>query len=114
MKKEDWKLFQDYIAERLKVIDPYARSSKASGACGEMADIQNNIELAIECKKRNTQSCSINLKTWKKLCEEIPFHSKRIPILALENKNKDRFAVLNLNTFLSLYIELIKYRRGEI
>ena len=49
MKNPRWKEFQDYIAERLKEIDPNARSTKGSGNCGELGDV-NNKYFVIECK----------------------------------------------------------------
>lgn len=111
MSKEDWFLFQEYIAEHLKKIDPYARSTKGSGNKGEQGDVNNKVGLTIECKHRNTKSVTINYETWKKLCEEIPLHSERIPLLALQNKDKKKWAILDLNDFLNMYMELLNFRQ---
>jgi len=112
--KKDWFLFQEHIADRLKELDPYARSTKGSGNCGEQGDVNNKCGLTIECKQRNTKSVTINYDTWKKLCEEIPLHSERIPLYALQNQDKKRWAVLDLDDFLDMFIELNKYRKGEL
>lgn len=113
MKKADWRIFQDYIAEKLKDIDPNARSTKGSGNQGELGDVNNSVDLCIECKQRNTKSVTIKEDTWEKLCNEIPLHSERTPVLALENKDKKRWAVLDLDDFLDLYIELHSLRENK-
>ena len=110
MKFPKWKIFQDYIAMRLREIDPYARSTKGSGNSGELGDINNSCELLIECKQRNTQSVQVNNGVWKKLCEEIPLHSNRLPVLALENGKGRKWAVLDLDNFLDLYIEYWRFK----
>jgi len=113
MSKEEWFLFQEYIAEILNEIDPHARSTKGSGNKGEQGDVNNKVGLTIECKLRNTKSAQINVEQWKDLLDEIPLHSERIPLLALKNKEGRKWAVLDLDDFLTMYIELIKFRRGE-
>ena len=113
MIRERWKKFQDYIAERLKVIDPHARSTKGSGNQGEMGDVNNKVGLNIECKFRNTKSATINHKVWDKVCEEIPLHSPRIPMLALENEEGKRWAVLDLDDFLDMFIDAYNYRNSS-
>lgn len=113
VKNTDWWKFQEYIAEKIKPISPGARSTKASGASTEKGDVKNSCGLHIECKQRNTKSVTIDYKVWEKLCEEIPLHVDRIPLLALENKDKKRWAVLDLDDFLEIYIELINFRLRE-
>lgn len=107
-KQEKWYLFQEHIANRLKEIDPHARSTKASGGSTELYDIKTCVDLGIECKQRETESITVNKEFWKKLCNEIPLHSKRIPLLALQNKEGKRWAVLDLDDFLDLFIKLYK------
>jgi hypothetical protein len=99
-----WKKFQDYIAERLKEIDPFARSSKGSGNQGELGDVNNRVGLNIECKQTDkVRDVSIKKEDWEHVCNEIPLHSDRIPVLCLENNEGKRWAVLDLDTFLELY-----------
>lgn len=109
-----WKQFQDYIAGRLQRIDPFARSSKGSGNCGELGDVNNNVGLNIECKQtEKVRDVSIKKDEWKHVCEEIPLHSPRIPVLCLENCEGKRWAVLDLDTFLDLYIENWKMKNDN-
>jgi len=108
-----WKQFQEYIATRLHCISPRARSTKGSGNQGEHGDVDNAVDLCIECKLRNTKDVTIKNDVWNKLCSEIPLHSKRIPMYALENKDKKRWAVLDLDDFLDIYIEWWKATNDE-
>jgi len=50
---------------------------------------------------------------WDKLKEEIPLHVDKMPVYCLEQKDKKRFAVLDLDDFLDLYIEYYKLKNGE-
>ena len=107
---KDWQHFEDYIAERLKEIDPYARASKGSGNKNENYDINTSAELACECKQRATKDITVKNDVWDKLCQEIPLHSEKIPVYMLENKEKKRWAVLELDDFLDLFIDRYKLR----
>lgn len=108
-----WHKLEDYVADKLKEIDKYARPSKASGGSTESYDIQTTCDVAFECKQRNTKSITINNEVWSKLVNEIPLHSKKIPVLALENKDKKRWVALDLDDFLDLYIEYYQLKYGE-
>lgn len=110
-----WKHFQDYIADRLKEIDSYCRSTIGSGNQGESGDIffSKNLGLHIECKLRNTKNVTIMMNVWKKNCSEIPLNVNKIPLLALENKDGKRFAVLELDDFLDMFIQLYKLKNGD-
>jgi len=112
-KRDKWFLFQEYIASKLKEIDPNARSSKGSGNCGEIADVNNKF-LAIECKDTDKKSVTFKKEVWDKLVSEVPFHSQRIPMYALEDKDYNKWAVLDLDDFLDIFVELTKYRNGDI
>lgn len=109
-----WQVFEDSIVEKLKEIDPYCSRTPGSGNKGIKGDIKNSAGLHIECKQRNTKSVTIDNEVWKKTCSEIPLHSDRIAMLALENKEGKRWAILNLDDFLNLFIELTNYRKGNI
>lgn len=109
---EPWKQFQEHIATRLHPIDPKARSTKGSGNQGEAGDVKNDVDLCIECKLRNTKDITIKNDVWNKLCGEIPFHSKKIPMYALENEDKKRWVVLNLDDFLDIYVEWWEMKYG--
>ena len=110
---KDWHNLEDYIACRLTEIDRYARPSKGSGNKGEKPDIKTICGLAIECKQKSVKHVTINTEIWKKLLSEIPSHVKRIPVLALENKDKKRWVALDLDDFIDLYIEYHQLKYGE-
>lgn len=116
MKTPKWKIFQDYIAEKLQEIDPHARSSKGSGNKGELGDVNNKCGLNIECKQTDrVRDVSIKKDEWEHVCNEVPLHSNRIPVLCLENKDGKRWAVLDLDTFLELYKDwYVAQTRGDL
>ena len=107
---KDWQKLEDYIAESLKVIDKNCRPTKGSGNAGESGDIKNELNLHIECKQRSTKNVTININVWNKLKQEIPLHCDKLPVLCLENKDKKRFAVLDLDDFLQIFIQLYKIK----
>lgn len=109
MKSPKWKQFQDYIAERLFCIDQRTRSTKGSGNKGEIGDVKNEY-LIIECKDTDKKSVTFKKEVWDELISKVPLHSQRLPIYALEDKDYNKWAVLDLDTFLDLFIELIKHR----
>lgn len=114
MKSPKWKQLQDYVAEQLKEIDPYARSTKGSGNQGELGDVNNSVEMNIECKQSDKiKNITIKEEWWNHVCEEIPLHSKRIPILITENCEGKRKATLDLDDFLTLYKELWRLRNDK-
>lgn len=112
VKNEKWFKFQEYIASKLREIDQYARSTKGSGNKGEKGDV-NNKYLLIECKDTDKKSVTFKKEVWDKLKNELPLHSSRIPMYALEDGDFNKWAVLDLDDFLNLYVELIKYREGR-
>jgi len=110
---KDWQIFEGYVAEILKEIDPYCIPTPGSGNGGCKSDIKTILPLHIECKQRATKNVTIIMTVWDKLKAEIPFHTKKTAVLALENKDKRRFAVLDLTDFLEMYIEYHKLKNGE-
>jgi len=111
MKKEEWFQFQEYVAEALKPISPYARSTKGSGNSGELADVKNDY-LLVECKDENKKSV-YNEEYMQKIINECPLHSNRVPILCTRNKDNKMRVHLDLDEFFDMYIELINYREGK-
>lgn len=105
MKK--WKQFEHYIAEKLRKIDTDCRPTKASGGSTEIGDIYSKY-LMVECKQRNTKNVTINIATWEKNKADLPANSKRIPILALENKDQKRFIVLEADDFFDILYQAYK------
>jgi len=96
--REKGKQLEFAVAQRLQIAfnDRAIRPTKASGASTELGDIKNSF-LLIECKKRNTESVTINHAVWKHLIRQLPINSKRIPLLVLENKEGRQWAVMDLN-----------------
>ena len=101
-----WEELESYIVNCLKDLDKYCKRTPGSGNKGRKGDIFTSCGLHIECKQRMTKSVTINSEVWQKLNQEIPLHSNKIPVLALENKDRKRWAVLDLDDFLFLYKEL--------
>lgn len=109
IKDPKWKKFQDLVADEFKDIDPYARSSKGSGNCGEKGDIKFScIDLHIECKDEN----KINVfqdKYLQKCIEEVPLHSKKLPVLITRNKENKIRVHMDFLDFVKLYKESIEH-----
>jgi hypothetical protein len=107
MKKEQWYQLQEFVAKHLQELDANARSTKASGACGEKGDVKNNLGLAIECKcyqKKNVWDVD-----WLTKCEsEVPLHSDKIAIVITENKDKKKHVHLTFEDFWAIYKEYLK------
>ena len=112
---KDWQKLEDAIAEKLKEIDPFCMPTPGSGNGNCKGDIKFSepIPLHWECKQRATKNVTIVMDVFDKLKAEIPFHTKKTAVLALENKDKRRFAVLDLTDFLEMYIEYHKLKNGE-
>lgn len=113
MNKKLWEQFEDYICQKIKEVDINARRTPGSGNKGRKGDIFTNCGLHIECKFRNKKNV-YNEDDLQKTIQEVPLHSKKIPILFTRNKDGKVRAHLEAGTFLDLYIELINYRKGKI
>lgn len=102
-KREIGNKLEQYVAQRLREVfnDNTIRPTKNSGASTQLADIYSKMYL-IECKKRNTESITINEKVWLKLLSELPINSIRIPLYVLENKNNRKWAVLDFEDFIRM------------
>lgn len=95
---------ENYIVEKFAEIGyKFARRSPGSGNKGSVADINGVNEFAVECKN-DTKNKNITIKenVWNKLILEIPLHSVRIPLYALQNKNKKRWVCLDVEDFFKL------------
>ena len=108
MKRDkDWQKFEDYIAEELKEIAPYATHTKGS----RYGDLKN-VPLHIECKDYNKYN--VYQETWMKKCiEEVPLHSDKIPLLITKNNENDIRIHMSWLDFKELYFEYYKLKYGE-
>ena len=99
--REKGKCLENMVSALLEHLDKYVRPSKASGACNEIGDISNNLKLKIECKYRNTINSKIDKKVWNKLYSSLPSF-EHTPVLMLQDKEEDIFAVLGINDFIRI------------
>ena len=108
MRNKEWQMFEDYIVQKLKEIDPSAHTTKASGGSTIKGDISNNINLHIECKQRNIKS--VYNQDWYEKCQtEVPLHSDKIAIIITENKDKKRMVNLSFEDFWEIYKKSLTY-----
>jgi len=103
-KQEIGQKLEYYILEKIKEFDSNARLSRGSGNGNDIADINNNI-FYVECKKRNTESISIKESVWNHMVNQLPINTKKIPIMALENKNKKRWIIIEVEEFFRILKE---------
>lgn len=101
-----------HISEKLKPLDEYARPTRASGASTEIADVQNEL-FFIECKATDKKSITIQQKVWYKLIASLPIDTEKIPLYILENKDKDRFVVLDCEDFFNIIYQLKEVLYGK-
>lgn len=98
------------IAEELVLrgLDKYARPSKASGASTELGDIENKL-LMVEAKQQLTKKhITINSQVFLENEALLPWNSKKIPIMALENKPLGKVIALRLGDFFDVLEAAIK------
>jgi len=92
------------IAEELKSrgLDIYARPTKASGASTELGDVENKL-LMVEAKQQLTKKhLTINSNVFLENEALLPYNSKKIAIMALENKTLGKLIALRMNDFFDL------------
>lgn len=101
-KKEFGTQLEQQVANKfIEIGFPYARPTKGSGARGEGGDVNNPI-CYVECKARNTQDITLKEDVWKKLCSEVPLHSKRLPLYVLGNTNKRTWCVMDIDDYFKI------------
>ncbi len=112
MRIPDWKKFEEYIVGKLLCIDKHAKRTPGSGNKGIKGDVDNKY-LLIEAKYTDKKSISLKSDVWEKLLSELPLHSNRLPMYALKDGEGHKWAVLDLDDFLDMFIELVQYREEE-
>jgi hypothetical protein len=91
-----------YIAEKLKRLDKWARPTRGSGASNEVEDTYNKF-FVIEAKQKLTkENIILERKIWKKLINNVPIGSNRVPFYVMENKQNEKFAIIDLDTFFEI------------
>jgi len=101
--KERGDKLENYVLSLLRDYDMSCRRTIGSGAGKQKGDIYSpKFNLKIECKYRSNKNCIIENKHWTKLLNELNTYKPEIPVLALQNNNKDIFVVLNIKDFIHL------------
>jgi len=108
----NWQKFEEYLVGKLIGIDPYAKRTPGSGNKGRKGDVDNKY-LLIEAKQTDKKSISLKRDVWEKLLSELPLHSSRIPMYALEDGEGHKYAVLDLDDFFDIFVDHIYYEEGE-
>jgi hypothetical protein len=85
-------------------VDPSVRLSRASGATLDPADVMSR-DFVLECKKRGTESLTIEKKVFRKLCNRIAIGSQKIPLLVMQNKDKDTYVICDIKDFMRILKE---------
>jgi hypothetical protein len=91
-----------FVCSLLKDIFPRAKPTKGSGCTGQGGDIANTPGYKIECKVRNIPNAIIQRKWWNKLCGECIEYNRDIPVLILENRYQEKYAVLAIDDFVKI------------
>jgi Holliday junction resolvase len=106
---------ENYIAEKFKELGfPNAKRSKGSGNQGQLGDITNQNLFIVEAKNRNTDSITIKEDVWLKLLSEIPLHSQRLALYILRNKNKQTWAVMDVDDFFTILKGYLENLNGRV
>jgi len=98
------------IAEELvsRGLDKYARPTKASGASTELGDVSNKY-LMVECKQQLTKKhLTINSEVFLENEGLLPYNSKKVALMGLENKIIGKVIVLRLKDFFDIFEKAIK------
>lgn len=95
------KELEEFVVAYFKDIDGSVRLSRASGALSDVADVVTK-DYYIEAKKRGSESLTIEKRVWRHLCNQIPIGSQKIPLLIMQNKDKQTFVILDIKDFINI------------
>lgn len=92
-----------HMAEGLKQIDKKSRPTRGSGCGNEIGDVSNR-HFFVECKqKRTKENVIVDYKDeWLGITSRMPLNSRKIPVIAIENKYGDRFVIMSSKDFFQL------------
>lgn len=95
-----------HIAQGLRPIDCRSRPTRGSGCGNEIGDVSNKY-FFVECKQKHTKENIIveYKKEWMNLASQLPLRTRKIPIIAIENKFGDRFVLMSSEDFFQLAAE---------
>ena len=95
---------EEYLVAKLQELgDKTARKSAGSGCGNDIADVVCK-DFYIEAKINATRDNIIvrYKEEWLKLLSEIPLNTHKIPMIAKENKQGDRFITIEAEDFFRL------------
>ena len=98
---------EEYIVEKLKPIDKYARPTRNSGASNECLDISNKY-FYIEAKQKLTKDNIIvdYKKEWLKSLADMPVNTFKPLLIVTENKQREKFVTLSVDDFFELVYDV--------
>ena len=110
--KQIGNLLEDFIVDRIKVIEPNCRRTKNSGGSTELEDVLSRFFI-VQCKVDNTHdNIIIKIKDWEKLFRALPINSKRIPMFVNQQKTGTVSITLSVADFFNLVYKAFK--NGEL
>ena len=99
---------EDFIVDRIKVIEPNCRRTKNSGGSTELEDVLSKFFL-VQCKVDNSHDNIIIKKTdWEKLFRALPINSRRMPIFVNQQKTGTVSITVSVADFFALVYKLFK------
>ena len=82
---------------------PKAKPTRGSGCGFCKGDIVGIEDIAhVECKRVNKPNVNVKLAVWKKLNEEIPLHSNKMPLYVVQNATDMKLVCLDINDFFKI------------
>ena len=110
--KQIGNLLEDFIVDRIKVIEPNCRRTKNSGGSTELEDVLSRFFI-VQCKVDNTHdNIIIKIKDWEKLFRALPINSKRIPMFVNQQNTGTVSITLSVADFFNLVYKAFK--NGEL
>lgn len=85
---------------------PMPRRTRGSGCGNEIGDVSNDF-CYVECKMKHTkENIIVDFKEeWNHLLFRIPIHSNKFPLVIVENKFGEKFAVLKAEDFFEILVK---------
>lgn len=95
-------LLEEFIVDRIRVIEPTCRRTKNSGGSTELEDVLSKYFL-VQCKVDNSHdNIIIKKQDWEKLFRALPINSKRIPFFVNQQKTGTVTITLSVSDFFEL------------
>jgi hypothetical protein len=111
-KRQIGNTLEDFIVDRIKVIESTCRRTKNSGASTELEDILSKYFM-VQCKVDNSHdSIIIKKDDWEQLFRALPIDSKRIGIFVNQQKTGTITITVSVADFFNLVYKAFK--NGEL